>query len=53
MLRGRCMRESIFEKIILETVKTSEPVIGGRGGTLNFHIWRAFLRRLSAMHKDS
>ena len=29
MLRGRCMRENFLEKIILETVKTSEP---GKGG---------------------
>jgi len=34
MLRGRCMRESIFEEIFLETVKTLEHVIGGRGGDL-------------------
>ena len=29
MLRGRCMRESFLEKIILKTVKTSESVKGG------------------------
>ena len=32
MLRGRCMRESFLEKIILKTVKTSESVKGGGGG---------------------